>query len=80
MVIGVDIASDTYWARAFNWRDLELGEVISFKNTQRNFNNSRVRHQNWPRLSGKTMLSSAQNPQSTIGFPWQCICKTMVQN
>ena len=26
MVIGVDIASEIHWARAFDWRGLELGE------------------------------------------------------
>jgi hypothetical protein len=37
MVIGVDIASETHWARAFDWRGLELGEVISFENSAEGF-------------------------------------------
>lgn len=37
MVIGVDIASETHWARAFDWRGLELGKVISFENSAEGF-------------------------------------------
>ena len=28
IVVGVDIASETHWARAFDWRGLELGKVL----------------------------------------------------
>ena len=28
MVIGVDIASEFHWARAFDWRGLELGKRL----------------------------------------------------
>lgn len=37
MVIGVDIASEIHWARAFDWRGLELGKVISFENSANGF-------------------------------------------
>lgn len=37
MVIGVDIASERHWARAFDWRGLELGKVISFENNAESF-------------------------------------------
>lgn len=37
MVVGVDIASETHWARAFDWRGLELGKVISFENSAEGF-------------------------------------------
>lgn len=37
MVIGVDIASETYWARAFDWRGLELGKAVSFENSAEGF-------------------------------------------
>lgn len=37
MVIGVDIASETHWARAFDWRGLELGKAISFENSAEGF-------------------------------------------
>ena len=33
MVIGVDIARDTHWARAFDWRGLELSKAVKFENS-----------------------------------------------
>ena len=30
VVVGVDIASEVHWARAFDWRGLELGKTLSF--------------------------------------------------
>ena len=32
LVVGVDIASEIHWARAFDWRGLEIGRVTSFEN------------------------------------------------
>ena len=32
LVVGVDIASETHWARAFDWRGLEIGKITSFEN------------------------------------------------
>lgn len=37
IVVGVDIASETHWARAFDWRGLELGKVLSFGNSAEGF-------------------------------------------
>lgn len=37
LVVGVDIASEVQWARAFDWRGVELGKVISFENTGEGF-------------------------------------------
>ena len=39
MVVGVDIASEVHWARAFDWRGIELGKVISFENSEEGFTN-----------------------------------------
>lgn len=37
MVIGVDIASEIHWARAFDWRGLELGKAVKFENSAEGF-------------------------------------------
>lgn len=37
MVIGVDIASETHWARVFDWRGLELDKAVSFENSMEGF-------------------------------------------
>ena len=38
MVIGVDIASENHWARAFDWCGLELGKAVKFENSADVFN------------------------------------------
>lgn len=39
IIIGIDIASEVHYARAFNWRGIELGKVISFDNNLEGFIN-----------------------------------------
>lgn len=39
LVIGVDIAKKKHYARAFDWRGIELDKVINFKSTFTGFNN-----------------------------------------
>ena len=37
IIIGVDIASETHYARAFDWREIELGKVFIFGNSAEGF-------------------------------------------
>ena len=37
LVIGVDIAQSTHWARCFNWRGVELGKAFKFENSKEGF-------------------------------------------
>ena len=37
IVVGVDIASERHYARAFDWRGIELGKVFSFENSAEGF-------------------------------------------
>lgn len=37
LVIGVDIAHETQWARAFDWRGVEFGKVFRFENNKEGF-------------------------------------------
>lgn len=37
MVVGMDIASDRHWARAFDWRGIEIAEVFRFENDAEGF-------------------------------------------
>ena len=39
LVVGIDIGSTTHYARAFNWRGVELGKVFKFSNTREGFEN-----------------------------------------
>ena len=37
LVIGIDIASEIHYARAFDWRGIELGQVFKFENSREGF-------------------------------------------
>ncbi len=37
IVIGIDIASEIHYARAFDWRGIELGQVFRFENSREGF-------------------------------------------
>ena len=37
LVLGIDIGSTTHYARAFDWRGLELSKVFKFKNSFEGF-------------------------------------------
>ena len=37
MVVGIDIGSTTHYARAFDWRGIELGNVFKFSNSLEGF-------------------------------------------
>ena len=39
MVIGIDFSSETHYARAFDWRGLELSKVFKFESTSYGFEN-----------------------------------------
>ena len=37
IVVGVDIASESHWARAFDWRGIEHGKAFQFENSSEGF-------------------------------------------
>ena len=37
LVVGIDIGSPTHYARAFDWRGIELGDVFKFSNSLEGF-------------------------------------------
>ena len=39
LVVGIDIGSTTHYARAFDWRGIELGKVFKFSNSREGFEN-----------------------------------------
>ena len=57
MVIGVDIASEVHWARAFDWRGLELGKVIHFENSAEGSNNR------WFGADGALLVHAGGKPE-----------------
>ena len=39
LVVGIDIGSATHYARAFDWRGIELGRIFTFSNSREGFEN-----------------------------------------
>ena len=39
LIIGVDVASETHYARAFDYRGIEIGKIIKFSNKAEGFSN-----------------------------------------
>ena len=37
LVVGIDIGSTTQYARAFDWRGIELGKFFTFSNSREGF-------------------------------------------
>lgn len=67
IVIGVDIASEVHWARAFGWRGLELGKAIQFENSTEGF----VSFQSWvSELSAKAGKDQAIVGLEPTGHYW----------
>jgi transposase len=68
IIIGVDIASETHYARAFDWRGVELGNVFHFENSQEGFQNfsnwmERIKNQ-----TGKTAVMVGAEPTGHYWF------------
>lgn len=60
IVIGVDIASETHWARAFDWRGLELGKALSFANSAEGF----AQMKTW----ADEMMTKAEKSHAMVGM------------
>ena len=45
LVVGIDIGSTTHYARAFDWRGIELGKVFQFSNSREGFENFKTANQ-----------------------------------
>jgi len=42
LVVGIDIASEEHYARAFNWRGIEVGNVFRFSNSREGFEKFKI--------------------------------------
>ena len=56
LVVGIDVGSTTQYARAFDWRGIELGKVFTFSNSREGFESFKAWKQ---RLQDKYKKSDA---------------------
>ena len=67
IVIGIDIASEEHYARAFDWRGVEVGKVFSFENSAEGFRS----FSEWVNgLSGKVGKSHVLIGAEPTGHYW----------
>lgn len=67
LVVGIDIGSTTQYARAFDWRGIELGKVFKFSNSREGFENFKSWMQ---RLQDKNKKSDAIVGIEPTGHYW----------
>lgn len=67
LVVGIDIGSTTQYARAFDWRGIELGKVFKFSNSREGFDNFK----NWmQRIQDKNKKSDVIVGIEPTGHYW----------
>ena len=67
LVVGIDIGSTTQYARAFDWRGIELGKVFTFSNSREGFESFKAWMQ---RLQDKYKKSDAIVGIEPTGHYW----------
>lgn len=68
IIVGVDVASELHYARAFDWRGLELGKVISFENSVEGFEKFEDWINNLKSIKGKTETIVGAEPTGHYWF------------
>ncbi len=68
LVVGIDIGSTTQYARAFDWRDIELGKVFQFSNSREGFENFKSWMQWLQDINKKSDAIVGIEPQAITGL------------
>jgi transposase len=68
LIVGVDIAKKKHYARAFDWRGIELSKVISFRTDKRGFRQFREWAEKIARDEGKNKIIVGMEPTGHYWF------------
>ena len=77
LVVGIDIGSTTQYARAFDWRGIELGKVFPFSNSREGFESFKAWMQH---LQDKYKKLDAIVGIEPTGHYWFCLATWMISN
>mgnify|MGYP000333934079 CR=1 FL=1 len=77
LVVGIDIGSTTQYARAFDWRGIELGKVFTFSNSREGFEAFKAWMQH---LQDKYRKSDVIVGIEPTGHYWFCLATWMISN
>ena len=79
LVVGVDVAKSVHWARFVDYRGLEIGKAISFKNNRQGFEKIVTRIQEICKL--KTLRYPIENiiiGMEAIGHYWKAAANCLI--
>lgn len=68
VVIGVDIAHEIHYARAFDWRGIEIGKVFHFENSKEGFESFNKWMEKLKHDTGKTVVMVGAEPTGHYWF------------
>lgn len=69
LIIGIDVGSETHFARAFNWRGYELSKKpLEFGNTEEGFETLRIWMENLKETHGMTKVVPGMEPTGHYWF------------
>jgi transposase len=66
LVVGIDVAKETHYARAFDYRGIELAKLLKFSNTAEGFKLLDQWMQDICKQKGKTEIVAGFEPTKTL--------------
>ena len=76
LIVGIDVGSETHYARAFDWRNYEYTKKpLEFSNTEAGFQTFKAWMEDMAEKHGKTAVIPAWSRQATTGLPWGNSCR-----
>ena len=68
LVVGIDIASEEHYARAFDWRGVEVGKVMSFSNSREGFEKLKTWMEKLKKENKKEKIICGEEPTGHYWF------------
>ena len=77
LIVGIDVGSETHFARAFDWRNYEYSKKpLEFSNTEAGFMTLKAWMADLAEKYGKNVVIPEWNQQDTIGSTLEHTCRT----
>jgi len=68
LIVGIDVGSETHYARAFNFRGMELGKLLIFRNSAEGFASLREWAEQVAQRNGYTAITMGMEPTGHYWF------------
>ncbi|PHJ38516.1 hypothetical protein P378_09345 [Desulforamulus profundi] len=80
LMVGIDIGKETHYARAFDYRGIELAKLLKFNNTVEGFELLERWMQDICKQQGKTEVIAGFELLDITGFHWETTSSAKVIN